>query len=488
MADKTTQFLKGASTQAIITVVMGVMEIVVFAIVSRLLSKTDFGYYAAITGIIAVVLSISEAGLGSSVIQKKDASTSFISTAFTWSCLIGLTASLAVFIFAPLLAEIVADQTLTTPLRIMSITILFHSIISVGNGILYKKLAFKTVGVIRAVSYLVASVTCIIMASLGMGLWAVVALPVINSIMQVTLTSYFVQWPKLKIERSETTEIISFGGWLTLGVIFNNLTQQLDKLLLPKWMSISTLGAYNRPAGFVSTISDKLNGIFDTVLFPMLSDIQDDKARVNNVFKMAIALLNSFSIILAAIFFFNAHLIISIFFGENWIELIPVMQIISISVIFNVNGRLVDCFFRSLAYVKLGFFLRILAAMITFICIYIGSSYGILGVATAIVIANVTNILVKLSSLAIKTNTSIFDVCAQMIRAWNPVIPILFIGIPFLLMGSQSLGDSICFALLFFIIVFVEFTYFPKFVGEVYLSRVYPAVERIKNKVLQTLY
>lgn len=71
MADKTTQFLKGASTQAIITVVMGAMEIVVFAIVSRLLSKTDFGYYAAITGIIAVVLSIYEAGLGSSVIQKK---------------------------------------------------------------------------------------------------------------------------------------------------------------------------------------------------------------------------------------------------------------------------------------------------------------------------------------------------------------------------------------------------------------------------------
>ena len=484
MADKTTQFFKGISTQTIITLLMGVMEIVVFAIISRLLSKTDFGYYAAISGIIAIVLSISEAGLGSSVIQKKDASPTFVSTAFTWSCLIGLIASILVFVFAPILAEIIADQTLTLPLRIMSITIFLHSIISVGNGILYRKLAFKTVGFISVISYFIASVVCVIMALQGMGLWAVVALPVVNSVLLAIIISCFVKWPRLKIKKSETKEIISFGGWLTLGVIFNNLTHQLDKLLLPKWMSVETLGAYNRPAGFVSTISTKINGIFDTVLFPMLSDIQNDKIRVNNVFKMAVSILNAFSIILAAIFFFNAHLIISIFFGESWLELVPVMQIISISVIFNINGRLVDCFFRSLAYVKLGFFLRVLSAIITLGCIYFGSSHGILGVSTAIVIANITNILMKLSALAIKTNTSVFEVGILMIGAWRSVIPILPIGVPFLLTGYHSWVIDICFAIVFAVVVLVEFGFFPDFVGRSYKQRVYPMVEKIKNKIL----
>ena len=71
MTSKTTQFFKGISTQTIITLVMGVMEVVVFAIISRLLSKTDFGYYAAISGIIAIFMSISEAGLGSTYIYLK---------------------------------------------------------------------------------------------------------------------------------------------------------------------------------------------------------------------------------------------------------------------------------------------------------------------------------------------------------------------------------------------------------------------------------
>lgn len=484
MADNTTKFFKGISTQTIITLTMGVMEIVVFAIISRLLSKEDFGYYAAISGIIAIFLSISEAGLGSSIIQKKDASNTFVSTAFTWSLIIGSVISIIVYILAPYLANIIADSKLTIPLRAMSITILLNSIISVGNGILYRKLSFKTVGLISIISYFTASAVSIIMASMGLGLYAVIALPITNAITHSCFLFYFVNYPKLQIHRNETKEIISFGGWLTLGVIFNNITHQLDKLLLPKWMSVETLGAYNRPAGFVSSISMRINGIFDTVLFPMLSDFQNDRSKVKEVFRMSVSLLNSFSIILAAVFFFNAHLIIVIFFGEDWLDLIPVMQIISISIIFNINGRLVDCFFRSLAYVKLGFYLRVLAAAITFGCIYVGASYDVQGVAMAIVTANIANILIKLGFLSKKTEVSIWDIIYRMFVAWRPVIPILLIGIPFLIYGNGSIVNDIGFAILFSAIICIELIFFPKFVGEIYYVRVYPIIKGIINKIL----
>lgn len=483
--DKTSKFFSGISTQTIITLIMGVMEVVVFAIISRMMTKVEFGYYAAISGIVAIFVSISEAGLGSSIIQKKDASDDFISTAFSWSVILGTAISILVFVLAPILANTIADSTLIVPLRIMAITVLFNSLISVGNGILYRKLAFKTVGIIGIVSYLLASVVSIGMAARGMGLMAVVALPIVNSIVRVILLFYTIRYPKFVIRKKETKEIVFFGGWLTLGVVFNNLTHQLDKLLLPKWMSVTILGAYNRPAGFVSTISDKLNGIFDTVLFPILSDLQNDKEKVQEVFLLATSLLNSFSVILAAVFFFNAHLIISVFFGSQWMDMVSVMQIISISVIFNINGRLVDCFFRSLAFVRLGFFLRVLSAIVMFLCIYIGSHYGVNGVATSIVVANITNILIKVFCLASKTKTSIAKTLQSIIFAWKPVLPILLIGIPFLLLDNHSWVINIAFAVVFTIIVIVEFGFFPRFIGKAYAQRVYPMVEKIKNKIIK---
>ena len=417
---RTSAFFKGVSIQTVITIILGILEILVFAIISRLLSKTDFGYFAAITGVITIFMSISEAGIGASIIQKKDASKEFLSTAFTWSTIIGVIISLIILLCAPLIATTIADDTLTLPLRIMSVTILFHSIISVGNGVLYRQLDFKKVGIIRIVSYLIASIVSIIMALRGCGLYSIVAQPIISTIISVLLLLKYVEFPKFSIYKKETKEIISYSGWLTLGVIFNNITQQLDRLLLPRWISVETLGAYNRPAGFVSTISMKINGIFDTVLFPILSDLQNDKSRVKDILLMATSLLNSFSIILFAIFFFNAELIITIFFGEQWLDLTAILQIISISLIFNINGRLVDCFFRSLAYVKLGFTLRVIEASITFYSIYIGSGYGIVGVATAIVIANIMSILLKMCCLTIKTNVSFIRILLNIFNACSP--------------------------------------------------------------------
>ena len=429
-------------------------------------------------------MSISEAGIGASIIQKKDASKEFLSTAFTWSTIIGVIISLIILLCAPLIATTIADDTLTLPLRIMSVTILFHSIISVGNGVLYRQLDFKKVGIIRIVSYLIASIVSIIMALRGCGLYSIVAQPIISTIISVLLLLKYVEFPKFSIYKKETKEIISYSGWLTLGVIFNNITQQLDRLLLPRWISVETLGAYNRPAGFVSTISMKINGIFDTVLFPILSDLQNDKSRVKDILLMATSLLNSFSIILFAIFFFNAELIITIFFGEQWLDLTAILQIISISLIFNINGRLVDCFFRSLAYVKLGFTLRVIEASITFYSIYIGSGYGIVGVATAIVIANIMSILLKMCCLTIKTNVSFIRILLNIFNAWKPILPLLIIGIPFLAINQHSLAIDICFAALFGSIIIIEFGFFPKYIGESYYQRVYPYVSNIKNKVI----
>ena len=88
--NKTKTLFKGMSVQTLVTIVMGVLEITYFAIMSRLLTKSDFGYFAAIGGVMAICMSLSDAGLGSAVIQKKDASEKHVSTAFSLSCIMNI--------------------------------------------------------------------------------------------------------------------------------------------------------------------------------------------------------------------------------------------------------------------------------------------------------------------------------------------------------------------------------------------------------------
>lgn len=479
---KASTFFKGISVQAIVTVVMGLLEMVLFSVFSRLLSKEDFGYFAALIGVVAICQSISEAGLGASIIQKKDASKKFVSTAFTLSFGMGLICAIILFLLAPKIAILVSDETLTVPLRIMSVSLVLNSLISVGNAQLYRELKFKRVGLLRCISYILAGTIGVFLALKGFGLYAIVTYTVCDSLILVILlylTS--VKVPKCCIGKEESKGIISFGGWLTLGVILNNITRQMDKIFTSRLISVEALGSYNRPAGFVSSLTSKITGMFDTVLFPMLSDLQNQRERVISVFYRSISLLNSISAVLSAIFFFNAELIITIFFGEEWLELAPIMKIVSISVLFNVDGQLVDCFFRSMNFVKTGFFVRLLGAIITLLCIFIGAKRGITGLAIGLVISNVSLILIKIIILTFKLEASLKTVIHSWLLAWKPVVILILIGcISFFF--EPSIIKHIILAVVFAFVIIMEFGFFPKMVSEAYEDIVYPQVQSIKNR------
>ena len=60
----TQKALRGVSSQTLVTIVLGFVEMVGFSLISRLLSKDDFGYYAAISAISVVFSCFADAGIG----------------------------------------------------------------------------------------------------------------------------------------------------------------------------------------------------------------------------------------------------------------------------------------------------------------------------------------------------------------------------------------------------------------------------------------
>ena len=145
----TIKVAKGMSTQTSITIMLGVLEIISFSIMSRLLTDKDFGYYVAILAVVTVFQSFAETGIGSAIIQRKEFDKYYVNNSFSMSLIIGLVVSLALFLSANLVARIVAHESMTTPLRIISVTLLFNCLSSVNISILQRNLHF-----LRISSYL----------------------------------------------------------------------------------------------------------------------------------------------------------------------------------------------------------------------------------------------------------------------------------------------------------------------------------------------
>lgn len=479
-ASNTEKALRGMSSQTIVTIVLGIVEIVSFSIMSRLLTQEDFGYYAALSAILIVFNSFAETGIGSAIIQRKNADQHFINNAFTLSFVFGSVLSILLFALSDVLARTVVDSSMSTPLRLMSLTIICHCLTSPFLSILQKNLKFLTVGLINLISLVITTAIAVVFAINGFGYYAIIAKTVLSSILTLVGAAIL---SKVKFSFSWDTKVIksiwNYSGWLMASVVFRNFAQQCDRLLMSRLLSVEALGSYNRPKEFINQISSKLNGIFDTALFPVLSDIQDNMQSLQRAFMKSIYLMNLFSSMLAMAFIFNAELILRIFFGSDWLNLTGLFQVLSIALFFNILGRLSDCYLRSLAFTKAQFYFRLSETIIQFAGIIFGAIWGVYGVAIAVVLSNVLMVFIKLFYITSRIGLKNRLVVLAILRSHRYL---LFFAPPLIMaifIFPHTIVNNIIILVLFVLLSIILFLFIPKLVGGEYQKDIYPKIRKI---------
>ena len=465
---------RGMSSQTLVTIVLGVVEIVSFSIMSRLLTQEDFGYYAAITAITSVFATFSETGIGSAIVQRKGLDKRYINNAFTISLLFGGAISVLLLVLAAPLARSVADESMTVPLMLMSGTLLLHSLTSVNISLMHRKLQFLQIGSINLVSLIITTCVAVLLAWNGFGYYAIITKALLGAIITYLLSFIFCKTHfGFALDKEDFKLIFSFSGWLMASTLFRNLAHQVDRLLMPRLLSVSALGAYNRPKDFVEQMSSKLNGIFDTALFPVLSGIQDNRAALSSAFRRSLFVMNVFALLLTMAFFFNSSLLIRIFFGEQWLNLSSVMMIVSCSLLFNIDGRLADCYLRSLAMTKQQFFFRVFEFVMKTLGVLVGFKWGIIRVASSIVCTNFISKIIKILYIGNKVEVCPRDCIGVILSSWRYGLIMLPICTLALVLLPQSWTGNIVLAIVFTVTAAAIFLCMPSFVGKVYKEEIY---------------
>ena len=472
------------SSQTIVTLVLGLVEIVSFSIMSRLLTQEDFGYYAAITAITVVFATFSETGIGSAIVQQKELTKGYIDNAFTISLLFGSVITLLLLVLAGPLSRMVADESMRVPLMLMSGTLLLNCLTSVNRSIMHRKLQFMLMGMINLVSLVFTTAVAVWLAYIGLGYYAIIAKAILGSVITFFLSLFYCKTRfSFALDTQTFKRIFSFSGWLMASSLFRNLAHQVDKLLMPKLLSINALGAYNRPKDFVEQISSKLNGIFDTALFPVLSGIQDNRVALNSAFRRSLFLMNVFASFITMGFMFNSGLLIRVFFGEQWMNLKDIMFVVSCSLLFDVDGRLADCYLRSLAMTKQQFYFRIFEFLLKTIGVVVGYKWGIMGVAISILFTNFIAKIIKIVYIGNRVDVSFWGSLGIILASWRyvllmmPVCIIAYISLP------NTWAGDIAMACIFAILSIVLFLFMPGFIGKQYKEDVYlKVISIVKNR------
>lgn len=308
---------------------------IVSIVLARILSPEDYGTIVLVTVFTAILQVFVDSGLGTALIQKKDADDLDFSSVFYFNFFVCLVLYAFMFITAPYIAKFYNDTTLTPVVRVLSLTIVIAGVKGiqqayVSRNMLFKRFFFSTIG-----GTIFSAFLGIAMACAGFGVWSLVAQQLSNAAIDTLILWCTVKWrPKRIFSLDRLKTLFSFGWKLLVSSLLDTVYNNLRNLIIGKMYSSADLAFYNQGDKFPKVIVTNINTSIDSVLLPTMSNAQDDKKRVKQMTRRAIKTSTYVMAPLMMGMAFCAEPIVRVVLTDKWLPCVPFLRIFCITYMF----------------------------------------------------------------------------------------------------------------------------------------------------------
>lgn len=331
---------------------------IVSIILARILAPEDYGTVALVTVFSTILQVFVDSGLGTALIQKKDADDLDFSSVFYFNFIVCLILYAGMFFAAPYIALFYEDESLISVIRIISLTIVISGVKGiqqsyVSRNMLFKKFFFSTLG-----GTIFSAFLGIGMAYAGFGVWALVAQQLSNAAVDTLILWITVKWrPKMMFSIKRLKSLLNFGWKMLVSSLLDTLYNNLRNLIIGKLYSSADLAYYNQGDKFPKVIVTNINTSIDSVLLPTMSSEQDHCERVKNMTRRAIKTSTYIMAPLMMGLAFCAKPIVQLILTDKWLPCVPYLQIFCITYMFwpvhTANLNAIKAMGRSDLFLKL---------------------------------------------------------------------------------------------------------------------------------------
>ena len=373
-----------------------VVNFVVSIILARLLTPADYGLIGLITVFISVALVFARSGMGQALVQKKDANDEDFSTVFYYSLGVSLLIYAILFFAAPYIAAFYNEPQLVDVIRVLSVTVIIGAVYSVQQAKVQREMNFKKFFFATSVGTLVSAVVGVAVAYMGFGVWALVWQQISCQLINSIVLYFAVKWrPMLLFSFSKMKQLFGYSWKLLCSSLLDTVYNNIYSLIIGKFYSSSDLGYYNRGKQFPVLIIENVNGSINSVMFPVLSKIQDEKERFKATVRRSIKTSTYIIFPLMAGLAAVAEPMVKILLTDKWLPAVPFIQFCCFTYAFwpvhTANLQAIKALGRSDIYLKLEIIKKIVGVTILIITIPFGLTTMMFGRCVATVSSSIIN-------------------------------------------------------------------------------------------------
>jgi O-antigen/teichoic acid export membrane protein len=370
-------------------------------ILSRLLDPQHFGLLGMLTVLTSLGSLFVGMGLSHAVVHNQDLDDEDLSTIFWLNFALGTCVGVFFFLAAGFIADFYEQPGLFLMTRWFSLIFLIYGGSAVSIGLLSKRMDFKSLILSQLIGNTVSTVIAISMAWYGFAVWALIAQAFSNQLIYVLLNFYYSKWhPRVVFKKSSLRKIFKFSRNLLPNQLIDFFAFNIDMMVIGKVFGTRELGLYSRAGALVMLPVNSLGMIYNKTFFSTFAALQQDQGELQiNYFRGIKLLLLTLMPILIIVAICSGDIVL-ILFGEKWLEISMLVSVLSISAAVTAVNNFNDSFIISQGRTDLLLRVNTIEKAILIVAIFIGSRYGLMGIAFAKVVAVVITFVPRILLLS----------------------------------------------------------------------------------------
>ena len=369
---------------------------IVSIILARILAPEDYGQIALIMVFTRIMQVFVDSGLGTALIQKKDADVLDFSSVFYFNFAVCLVLYAVMFVIAPFIAGFYNDYSLTPIIRVISLTIVISGVKGiqqsyVSRNMLFQRFFYSTLG-----GTIFSAFLGIGLAYAGFGVWAIVAQQLSNTAIDTLILWLTVRWrPKRMFSWKRLKGLLSFGWKMLASSLLDTIYTNIRSLIIGKMYSSADLAYYNQGEKFPNVIANNINTSIDSVLLPTMASAQDEHERVKSMTRRAIKTSTYIMAPLMMGLAFCAEPIVRLVLTDKWLLCVPFLRIFCITYMFypihTANLNAIKAMGRSDLFLKLEIAKKIVGIVLLLSTMW----FGVMAMAYSLLVSSVLSQIIN---------------------------------------------------------------------------------------------
>lgn len=313
------------------TMAAQLMSLIINIILARLLEPEHYGVIALVSVFINIANVFVTSSFSLALVQNKDADMLDYNSMFWFNLVLSLLLYVILFSSAPFISSYYKNINLTLVIRILAIRIPISAYNSIQLAYISNHMTFKKSFFANTVSAIIGAIIGITMAYMGFNIWALIAQSLSNLIISTIIMQCSVDWkPRIQFSFIRIRKMIGYGGKILFSGLITVGYSELRSLVIGKKYSAKDLAYYDKGYTFPRFIASNIDSTITRVLFPALSQNQDEGSKIYNITRRSVKT----SIYIMTPILFGLAIIavplVKALLTEKWLPCVPYLQIMCI--------------------------------------------------------------------------------------------------------------------------------------------------------------